>query len=278
MSSKDTLTLKERLEIGGKKALATTLIALGAIGMAGCADKVGAEPKPSTSQSQTETPSETPSATTSPTEKPSESPSETPTNPESKVPKIRENWKVNEAALEKLGSLAKYGGEGDLAAVRAEVCTEFFANNPLGDNFPAPTSSDKVEAVEARFEAKQQLLRDYISDKFRDDQWRTDVNAADMLTGVQSCVTNGVDSKGATDAGYIDAVVDDKPLSTVTTSPKEYSFKDPSEGYVRTSYVSVAVEGQTPADVWRRFLWNEKTQDWDITNEQAENPYNLGWK
>lgn len=208
-------------------------------------------------------------------------PSPTPSAaPESNVPKIRDNWVVNEAAMDELGQLAKFGGDGDLATVRAKACTEFQAKNPLGDEFGTPSRTDKVEAVEARYEAKQALWRAYVSDKFREDQWREDISAATILDGVSSCLANNVTSKGAdfTDTAFFNAIADDKPLPAVTTSPKEYSFKDPSEGYVRTSYVTVAVEGQAPTEVWRRFLWNEATQDWDITHEQIENPYNLGWK
>ncbi|MGR4009860.1 hypothetical protein [Leucobacter sp. 1207-22] len=233
----------------------------------GCASDGPAAPvktKPvETSRSADVTPSPTQSAT-----------------PELNVPKIRDNLVVNEVVMDELGQLAKFGGDGDLAAVRAKACKEFQANNPLGGEFGAPSRTDKVEAVEARYEAKQVLWRAYVSDKFRDDQWREDISAASILDGVNSCLTNNVASKGVdfTDTAFFNAIADDKPLPATTTSPKEHSFKDPSEGYVCTSYMTATVEGQAPADVWRRFLWNETTQDWDITHEQVENPYNLSWK
>lgn len=226
----------------------------------------------------TQAPVVNPSVTASPSQKPSEQPSATPATSqvfESKVPRIRDNWVVNRAALEELGSLVRSANPGDPDAMRAEVCAEFLANNPLDGDFGAPTRSDQVEVVEARFEAKQQLLRAYISDVYRNGT-RADSDY-DLLAGVASCLINSVAVQGSHTGDSLRVIGVDGVLPSITTSPKEYSIKDRNYGFARTAFVTVTVEGRGSADLWRRFLWKDATQDWDITNEQVENPYNLGW-
>jgi len=189
---------------------------------------------------------------------------------------MRGSWNINRAALEKLGRVVESPRTGDLKSARAEVCREFLANNPPEGNLEAPSRLDALSAVEARFEAKQHLFIAYVSDVVRSGA--QGIAESYELSGVQSCLTNGIDAVGSDTAFLLGFISEDKALPVATTSAKEYSLKDTSVDIVRTSYVTVSVEGQAPADVWRRYVWNEDTKDWDITNEQTENPYNLGWK
>lgn len=241
--------------------------ALGVSLLAGCAG--ASEPAPDPTQTETSSPE--------PTE------TEEPANPEtpvSDVEKTRE-WNITpefERKLEQLGLLSQGIGEGDIHIVRTEVCNELLANNPLEGDFGPASPSDDAETVERRFEAKQQLLRDYISDRFRDDQWRSDVNAADMLAGARLCLTNGLPSKGSSSDDYGPALDNDTPVPSVTTRLDYAAGHEYDDRGFRWVTVTVAVEGQEIGEpLHRRHQWNHLTNDWDLINEQTENPGMGGW-
>lgn len=266
MSSRENLSFKEVAAKFG----ASSLIVLGALGLTACGDNAGAEPQPTATEQTTEAPKPTPTETTTPSETQA---------PVSEVPKTRENWVVNEAALINLFKVKQGLATGDYETLRAEACNEFFANNPLNGDFGTPDRRDSISDVESRFEARQQLFLDYVSDKYREDRWRTDVDASHLIGGVRLCVNNGVEVTGSTNSVYGDAVIDDKPLPTVTTEQLEYPFADTDlMSFDRASYVTTTVEGQAPKTVWRRHLWSDVAQDWYITNEQTESFRDYGWK
>ena len=67
--------------------------------------------------------------------------------PKSNVPKIRDNWVVNEAAMDELGQPAKFGGDGDLTAVRAKACTDVLEQALQLGSVESPPGSSAIHEL-----------------------------------------------------------------------------------------------------------------------------------
>jgi hypothetical protein len=253
-------------ETGVKTLAAGTIATIGLLGLSACGDNAEAKPKPTETEQVTETPTKTPEPT----------PTETEVSV-SKVEKFRDNWNLNTEALTNLGSMQP--GQEGYDKLLSQVCTEFFANNPLRTPVQAPERLDSVDVVEARFEARQEMLREFQSDNFRNSRGE-DIVSYEVYQGVEYCITNGIQARGSSPSDYFKELnIDDAPLPSVTTTEKEYSIKDTGgTKYDRTAYVTVSVGQKAPEDLWRRFMWSDDIGDWYLAAEQAENPYNLGWQ
>lgn len=252
-----------------RNGLLATLATLGFLGLSACSSEADAKPKPTQTAQVAEESAPKPSKTTS-------------AEPDvfvTKVDKIRD-WSISaelKANLIQLGILSQGAGQGDFDIVRTETCNQLHESNPFLAEFGPASPSDSAEAVELRYQAKQQIFRDYVSDVFRVGGGES-FDSSDALSGMVTCLSGGLRAKGISSNDWMAEILDDEPLPTVTTRIDHAAGHEYDDRGFRWTTVTVAIEGRDIGEpVHRRHQWNHLTKDWDLINEQTNNPGNGGW-